>query len=367
VSVDLGAFERTVGLPDDLSAQRAAERQARLTKPAGSLGRLEELAVWLAGVQGDCPPRPLDRVSVVVFAADHGVARAGVSAYPPEVTAQMVRNFLAGGAAVNVLARLAGASVRVLDIGVDVDWEAAGPVPEAVTAYKVCRGSGDLSTGPALTREEAEAAFQAGVAVADEEVDAGADLLVPGDMGIGNTTPAAALTAVLTGTDVASVVGRGTGIDDQTWMRKAAAVRDAARRGRPLVGDLIGLLAECGGADIAATTGFVVQAAVRRTPVLLDGVVSATAALVAQRISTRTTGWYLAAHRSTEPAQHYALERLQLEPVLDLGLRLGEGSGALVVLPLLRAAQATLAEMATFEEAGVSERAGASDGITDVT
>jgi nicotinate-nucleotide--dimethylbenzimidazole phosphoribosyltransferase len=373
-SVDLDKINQDVGLPDESAREAALARQAILTKPAGALGRLEDLSVWLCGVQGGCPPRPLDRVSVVVFAADHGVAQSGVSAYPPEVTAQMVRNFVAGGAAVNVLARLADASVRVLDVGVDVAWETAegGPVPEAVTAYKVRRGSADLSRGPALTREEAEAAFAAGMTVADEEVDAGADLLIPGDMGIGNTTSAATLTAILTSTDIASVVGRGTGIDDQAWMRKAAAVRDSARRGRPLVGDLMGLLAECGGTDIAATTGFIVQAAVRRTPVLLDGVISAAAALVAQRVSIRTTRWYLASHRSTEPAQRFALERLQLEPLLDLKLRLGEGSGALVALPLLRAAQATLADMATFAEAGVSDRATAEaeddpDRVSDVT
>jgi nicotinate-nucleotide--dimethylbenzimidazole phosphoribosyltransferase len=372
--VDLDAINKDVGLPDESAREAALARQALLTKPAGALGRLEDLSVWLCGVQGSCPPKPLDRVSVVVFAADHGVAHSGVSAYPSEVTAQMVRNFVAGGAAVNVLARLAGASVRILDVGVDVDWETApgGPVPDAVTAHKVRRGSDDLSRGPALTREEAEQAFAVGMAVADQEVDSGADLLIPGDMGIGNTTAAATLTAILTATDIASVVGRGTGIDDQAWMRKAAAVRDSARRGRPLIGDLIALLAECGGTDLAATTGFIVQGAVRRTPVLLDGVVSAAAALVAQRVSIRTTRWYLASHRSTEPAQRFALERLQLEPLLDLDLRLGEGSGALVALPLLRAAQATLAEMATFEEAGVTDPGAEEpevdpDRVSDVT
>jgi nicotinate-nucleotide--dimethylbenzimidazole phosphoribosyltransferase len=375
VSPDLDAINDAVELPDESAREAALERQRQLTKPDGALGQLEDLSVWLASIQGVCPPRPLDRVSVVVFAADHGVAHSGVSAYPPEVTAQMVRNFLAGGAAVNVLARLAGATVRVLDIAVDIDWDTAegGPVPEAVTAYKVRRGSDDLGVGPAMSWDEAEQAFAAGIAAADEEIDSGADLLIPGDMGIGNTTPAATIIAILTNTDIASVVGRGTGIDDQAWMRKAVAVRDAARRGRPLIPDLIALLAECGGADLAATSGFIVQAAVRRTPVLLDGVVSAAAALVAQRISMRTTRWYLASHRSTEPAQRFALERLQLEPLLDLGLRLGEGSGALVALPLLRAAQATLAEMATFAEAGVSDRPDASDDedesgrIADVT
>ena len=372
-SVDLDAINDSVVLPDDLARDSARERQQHLTKPAGSLGVLEELSVWLCGVQGSCPPRPLDRVSVVVFAADHGVAQSGVSAYPPEVTAQMVRNFLAGGAAVNVLAQANGATVRVIDVGVDIDWADSdgGPVPDAVTAFKVRRGSDDLAVGPAMSRDEAEQAFVAGMTIADEEIDAGADLLIPGDMGIGNTTAAATLIAILTATDVASVVGRGTGIDDRAWMRKTAAVRDSARRGRPLIGDLIALLAECGGADVAAMTGFIVQAAVRRTPVLLDGVVSAAAALVAQRVSMRTTRWYLASHRSTEPAQKFALDRLQLEPVLDLGLRLGEGTGALVALPVLRAAQATLADMATFAEAGVSrsdeEVAEGAGHIADVT
>jgi nicotinate-nucleotide--dimethylbenzimidazole phosphoribosyltransferase len=267
----------------------------------------------------------------------------------------MVLNFLRGGAAVNALARLHGAAVRVYDLAVDVDWaELGADVPEEVTAFKVRRSSDDVSLGPALSYDEAAQAFEAGRAIADREIDAGIDLLIPGDMGIGNTTPAATITAVLTGNDVASVVGRGTGIDDATWMTKCAAVRDSARRGRAATHDMVALLAACGGADIAAMSGFLVQSAARRTPVLLDGVVSCAAALVAARIAHRSREWWQAGHRSTEPAQAAALDRLRLTPVVDFGLRLGEGTGALVALPVLRAAQATLAEMATFDEADVT-------------
>ena len=207
-----------------------------------------------------------------------------------------------------------------------------------------------------MTLEESEQAVRAGMAIADEEVDAGADLLIAGDMGIGNTTPSATLVTVLTDAEVATVVGRGTGIDDRAWMIKCAAVRDAARRGRTRQADMLDLLAEVAGPDIAAMSGFLFQAAVRRTPVLLDGVVSGAAALVAQRIGYRSRQWWLAGHRSTEPAHARALDRLDLEPIVDFGLRLGEGTGALVALPVLKAAAATLAEMSTFDEAGVSDR-----------
>lgn len=353
VGPDLTGLAALVVRPDEDVRAAARARQARLTKPAGALGRLEDLSVWLAGVQGACPPREIARPRVVVFAGDHGIAAAGVSAYPPEVTAQMVRNFLAGGAAVNVLARVAGAGLRVVDLSVDADLR---DVPEPVVRHKVRRGSGRIDVEDALTLDEARRAFEAGRAIADEEIDAGADLLLTGDMGIGNTTPAAVLVAALTATDTASVVGRGTGIDDRAWMRKAAAVRDALHRARPHLGDPIALLAATGGADFAAMTGFLLQAAVRRTPVVLDGVVSGACALVVQRISFRAVDWLLAGHRSTEPAHAKALDRLSLTPVVDFGLRLGEGTGALVALPVLRAAGATLAEMATFDEAGVSDR-----------
>lgn len=354
--LDLSALAARVGPPDEAAHAAALERQDRLAKPRGALGRLEELSAWLASVEGRCPPQPLRRVRVVVFAGDHGVASAngaGVSAYPGEVTAQMVRTFLAGTAAVSVLAETVGASVRVVDLAVDDDLAGA---PAEVSALKVRRGSGRIDVEDALSREQAEQAFLAGVRLADEEVDSGADLLIPGDMGIGNTTPASVLTLVLSDAEVAELVGRGSGIDDRTWMRKCAAVRDAARRARPFRGDPLALLATAGGADIAAMSGFLVQAAVRRTPVILDGVVSGAAARVAQQVSEPAVRWWVAGHRSPEPAHSVALAKLGLEPLLDYGLRLGEGSGALLAVPMLQAATATLARMATFDEAGVSDR-----------
>ena len=351
IRAELAALALLIDRPDQAVRAAARERQLILTKPAGSLGRLEDLATWVAGVQGHCPPREFGRVRCVVFAGDHGVARHGVSAYPPEVTAQMVRNFLAGGAAVNVLAHLAGAQVRVVDMAVDDDLDG---VPQEVSRWKVRRSSGRIDREDALTFAEAERAFRAGMTIVDEEVDAGADLLVTGDMGIGNTTPASALTAVLTAQDAVSVMGRGTGVDDRGWMRKCAAVRDAIRRGQPQLGDPVGLLAAVGGADFAAMTGFLLQAALRRTPVVLDGVVSGACALVAHRIAFRASDWWVAGHRSTEPAHTHALERLALTPLLEQELRLGEGTGALLAVPLIRAAQATLTQMATFAEAGVS-------------
>ena len=351
--LDLAELTASIERADESSRGQARARQATLVKPPGALGRLEDLSVWLAGVQGRCPPRPMDRVRVVVFAGDHGIAREGTSAYAPEVTAQMVQTFVSGGAAVNVLAGLAGASVRVVDLAVDADLT---DLPGDVSRHKVRRGSGRIDVADALTRDEASAALRAGVAVADEEIDSGADLLVTGDMGIGNTTPAAVLVGLLTRKDASLVVGRGTGIDDATWMRKCAAVRDAMRRGRPVLGDQVELLATVTGADYAAMTGFLLQAAARRTPVLLDGVMSAACALVAQRAAFRAVDWWLAGHLSTEPAHAIALERLGMQPVLDLGLRLGEGTDALLAVPVLRAAGLALADMATFEEAGVSDR-----------
>jgi nicotinate-nucleotide--dimethylbenzimidazole phosphoribosyltransferase len=275
----------------------------------------------------------------------------------------MVANFATGGAAATVLARSRGVRVRVVDVSVDVDWAASGlVVPPEVTAHRIRRGCGSIDREDAMTDAEARAALQLGADVADAMVDEGADLLIPGDMGIGNTTPAAAVVGLLADVEPAEVVGRGTGIDDLTWMRKTAAVRDAMRRGRPVKGDPVRLLATCTGPDLAATTGFLLQAAARRTPVLLDGVVSLASALVAHRIAFRASHWWWASHRSTEPAAGAALDRLRLEPLLDLGMRLGEGSGALMALPLVTAAGDLLREMATFESAGVSSR---DVGVTD--
>jgi len=336
--------------PDADVAAAARARQDRLTKPPGSLGRLEDLSVWVAACQGVCPPRQFQRARVVVFAGDHGVTSAGVSAYPAEVTAQMVANFDAGGAAINVLAETAGASVRVVDIAVDV----AEPLSPSIGAHKVRRGSGNIAVEDALSSEEADAAIAAGRRIADEEVDSGADLLIAGDMGIGNTTAATSLIAALTKSEPVAVVGRGTGVDDAGWARKTAAIRDALYRARGLSADPVGLLRVCGGADFAAMAGFCAQAAVRRTPVLLDGVVVTAAALVADRLAPGAREWWQAGHRSTEPAHTLALKHLELEPIIDMRMRLGEGTGAAVALPVVRAAVAALASMATFDEAGVT-------------
>lgn len=334
--------------PNSVFRSKARERQLTLTKPAGALGRLEDLANWIAACQSACPPKPFERPRVVVFAGDHGIARHGVSAYPTEVTAQMVANFVAGGAAVNVLAANAGATVRVVDIAVDADTD-----PD-LSKYKVRRSSGSIDRENALTVAETEQAIAAGRAIADDEIDSGADLLVAGDMGIGNTTPATVLIAALTDTEPVVAVGRGTGIDDAGWIRKTAAVRDALRRARPVVRQPLDLLRTSAGADIAAMTGFLAQAAQRRTPVLLDGVVVTAAALVAEDLAEGAKAWWLAAHRSTEPAHAIALKQLNLTPLVEFDMRLGEGSGALVALPILKAAVATLADMATFADAGVS-------------
>jgi nicotinate-nucleotide--dimethylbenzimidazole phosphoribosyltransferase len=342
-----------VSPPDVGAAAAARARQDTLTKPRGALGRLEDLSVWIASCQGHCPPRQFERARVVVFAGDHGVARSGVSAYPPEVTRQMVANIDAGGAAINVLADIAGATVRVADLGVDAD-----AASERIGAHKVRRGSGDITMRDALTDGETVAAIAAGRAIADEEVDGGADLLIAGDMGIGNTTAAAVLVAALTTAEPVAVVGFGTGIDDAAWARKTAAVRDALFRARLVLPDPVGLLRCCGGADLAAMAGFCAQAAVRRTPLLLDGMAVTAAALVAERLAPGARQWWQAGHRSTEPGHQLALTALELEPILDLRMRLGEGTGAALALPVLRAAVGALSSMATFSEAGVAGPSG---------
>ncbi|WP_254900766.1 nicotinate-nucleotide--dimethylbenzimidazole phosphoribosyltransferase [Rhodococcus sp. 1168] len=342
---------RPVAPPSPQTRSAASERQKSLTKPAGSLGRLEEIGEWISACQDQCPPHALVRPRVVVFAGDHGVAAHGVSAYPAEVTIQMVANIAAGGAAVNALAAGAGATVRVVDIAVDSDTDIT------ISRYKVRRSSGSIDREDALSESEVRAAIDAGRAIADEEIDSGADLLIAGDMGIGNTTPATTLIAVLTDTEPVAAVGRGTGVDDAGWIRKTAAIRDAMRRARPVVKDSVALLRVAGGADLAAMAGFLAQAAHRRTPVILDGLVVTAAALVAEESARGAREWWIAGHRSSEPAHSIALRHLRIEPLLELDMRLGEGSGALAALPLVHAAIAALKDMSTFADAGVSDRA----------
>jgi nicotinate-nucleotide--dimethylbenzimidazole phosphoribosyltransferase len=336
--------------PDEQARSAAIELHGKLIKPAGSLGRLEELGVWIAACQGQSPPRPFTRPRVVVFAGDHGIAAKGVSAYPPEVTAQLVGSLLTGGAAINVLAASAGASVRVIDMSVDTD----APAMPSIGEFKVRRGSGSIDVEDALTNEEASAAVRAGMRIADAEIDSGADLLIAGDVGVGNSTPASVLVAALTGSEPVAVVGRGSGIDDATWMRKAAAVRDALRRARTVLADPVALLRTAGGADLAAMAGFLAQAAVRRTPVILDGLVAGAAALVAEELAPGARKWWVAGQRGGEPAHSLLLDHLDLEPILDMDIRLGEGTGAVAALPLLFMAARILAEMSTYQQAGVS-------------
>ena len=324
-----------------------------LTKPPGSLGRLEELAQWSAGVQGQAPPHRFDAVHLVVFAGDHGVAARGTSAYPSEVTAQMVANLCAGGAAANVLAEDHSVHSQVLDVCVDSDYTGL-QVPAAVFARRIQRGSGSIDMEDAMSAAAAQSAWDLGAAVADDLIDAGADLLIAGDMGIGNTTPAAALVARLTEEPANVVCGRGTGISDTNWMIKVAVVRDALWRTRDLPSSPIELLAALGGPDIAAMSGFLAQGARRRTPAILDGVISCVAGVLVQRAAPGAEQWWVAGHRSPEPAQRLALDELGLKPILDLDMRLGEGTGALLALPMIQSAIALANGMATFESAGVS-------------
>lgn len=328
-------------------AARARERLAGLATPPGALGRVGELGAWLSAVQGEVPPRPLDDVRLVVLAGDHGVAAHGVSAYPPAVTEAMVRTIVTGRAGVSALARAHGVTVRVLDVAVDADL---GDLPGEVTAHKVRRGSGAIHLTDALTREEAERSLALGARLAREEVGAGAQLLMTGDLGIGNTTPAAALVAAVLGLPADEVTGRGTGIDDAGWTRKRDVVAQALDRVAGRTDDPVELLAALGSADLAATTGFLVEAARLGTPVLLDGLMSVACAVVAEALAPGASAWWVAGHRSTEPAQAHALKSLGLEPLLDVGMRLGEGSGAVAALPLLRSGVAVLRDVALLSE-----------------
>ena len=343
-----------VSAPSDGARDHAQRRLGALATPPGALGRLGELGVWLATCQGQVPPVPLDNVRLVIFAGDHGVAGHGVSAFPPAITGAMVRTFLAGKAGVSALAKAHGVAVRVLDIGVDEDFaDLDEDTRAALTAYKIRRGSGAIHVEDALTVDETRRALDAGAAVAREEIAAGAQLLISGDMGIGNTTPAAAMVAAALGLPAEEVVGRGTGIDDEGLRLKADVVRAALSRAGARLDDPTETLAAVGSADLAASTGYLLAAARDGVPVLLDGLMSVACALTADRIDPGVAAWFAAGHRSTEPAQSLALAKLGLEPLLDLGLRLGEGSGAVAAVPVVRSAGALLRDVALLSELGV--------------
>jgi nicotinate-nucleotide--dimethylbenzimidazole phosphoribosyltransferase len=335
----------------------ALARQQQLTKPPVSLGRLEDLACWFAARLGN-PVPAMPRCEIFVFAADHGVAARGVSAFPQSVTAQMVSNFARGGAAINVLASLEDCRIEVVDVGVASE----DPPPSGVRNERVRAGTRDLAESPAMTPEELAAALGVGERCAREAVSRDAQLLIAGEMGIANSTAAACLICAFTGATPDTVVGRGTGVDDAGLARKREVVQMALARARAGVAEpgpqrpqsAARILAELGGLEIAAMAGFYIEAARRGVPMLLDGYISTAAALAAVAIEPGVRSWMLASHRSAEGGHATALEALGLEPLLDLGLRLGEGTGAALTLPIVRAALTLHRKMATFSEAGVS-------------
>lgn len=341
--MNLDDFSDLIERPDGGVRRDAEERRERLIVPPGALGRLDELGEWLSAAQQAVPVKPIEQPRVVLFAGDHGVAELGVSGRAAGTAHELVRATLDGATPLAVLARRFSVPVRIVDAGLDCDPEL---LPESVVRHRVRRGSGRIDIADAMTAEEAEQAVRLGIAIADEEADSGTDLVVLGDLSVGGTTAASTLIAALCGTDASVVTGRGgAGIDDLAWMRKCAAIRDALRRARPVLGDQLELLATVGGADLAAMTGFLLQCAVRRLPVILDGVVSSACALVAQRAAFRAPDWWLAGQVSGEPAQTKALDRMALNPLLDQGVIVGEGSGALLALPLVQAAAALAAEL----------------------
>ncbi len=340
-----------IGPLDEAAMTAARELHDRLTKPRGSLGVLEDLSVRLAGIAGACPPPMPEPAAVAVFAADHGVHAQGVTPWPQEVTAQMVLNFLAGGAVVNAFARECGADVTVVDVGVKTDLPAAPGLIQS----KVAAGTADMTQGPAMTVPQARQAVETGIRIARDLVAAGNRCLVTGDMGIANTTASAALVAAFTGRTPEEVTGHGTGIDDATHARKIEVVRTALARER--ASDPLATLAQVGGFEHAAIAGFILGGAAARVPVVLDGVIAGSAALAAAALAPAVRDFCVAGHRSAEPGHAAALRHLDLRPLVDLDLRLGEGTGAVLALPLVRSAVRVLHDVATFDSAGVADKA----------
>ena len=337
---------------DQVSMQAARERQNQLTKPAGSLGRLEELSIQLAGIQRRAMPGIKDK-AVIVMAGDHGVTAEGVSAYPQEVTPQMVLNFLGGGAAINVLARHAGARVVVVDMGV------ANDIPSAdanLIRRRVGPGTMNLAQGPAMKREQAEESIQSGIEVALAEISKGADILGTGDMGIGNTTPSAAIACALMNVAAEKIAGRGTGVDDDGLKRKISVIENALAVNKPNPKDGLDVLSKVGGFEIGGLAGVMIGAASKHVPVMVDGFISTAAAMIAVTLAPECRQYLTSAHRSKENGHALMLEWLGIKPLLDFDLRLGEGTGAALGISMAEAACKVLSEMATFGEAGVSER-----------
>ena len=334
---------------DVKSAGQAQQRQNTLTKPSGSLGRLETLSIQLAGICGVSRPT-FPRKAVIVMAGDHGVTEEGISAYPSEVTGEMVINFLNGGAAINVLARQANARVIVVDMGVAADFEKI----TGLIDHKIARGTQNMHKGPAMDRWQAEESIRLGMKVVESEIARGLDILAIGEMGIGNTTPSSAITAVYTGLPVRQITGRGTGLDDSGFFHKVEIIEQSIALNRPDPSDALDVLSKVGGFEIGGLAGLILGAAAHRIPVLLDGFISGAAALLAVGLAPRVKPFLIASHLSVEAGHRAVLESLSLRPLLELDLRLGEGTGAALAFHLVDAAVNTLNDMATFSEAGVS-------------
>jgi len=329
----------------------ARMRQDNLTKPQGSLGQLESVSIQIAGIKGNPRPRITHKV-IFTLAGDHGVTKDGVSAYPSEVTPQMVYNFLRGGAGISVLARHIGARVVVADLGVASVLERHPDLKDR----KVAMGTRNMAVGPAMSREEATRSIEAGLQLVEEELTKGVDILGTGDMGIGNTTASSAITAAITGADVATVTGRGTGLDDKGWKKKVKVIEKALELNRPDPKDAIDVLSKVGGFEIGGIAGVILAGARYRIPVVIDGFISGAAALIAATLSPEVKPYLVASHQSAEQGHRVLLEYLGLKPLLNLDLRLGEGTGAALGIFLVEASLKILDEMATFSEAGVSEK-----------
>lgn len=326
------------------------EKLDNLTKPLGSLGRLEELAKKYGTIKATVKPA-MAKKQIYTFAGDHGIADNGVSLFPKDVTPQMIFNFLRGGGGVNVLARHVNAEIRVVDVGTDFDFKGEAKLIDKKIAY----GTKDFSKGPAMTREEAVAALEAGIDVAEKAWEEGADIVGTGDMGIGNTTPSSAITSFITGCDPERVTGRGTGIDNKVLSHKISLIKKGISINSPDKNDPMDVLAKLGGFEIAAIAGFILGAAARKIPVVIDGFISSTGALIAHELNPTITDYVFASHKSVEIGHSTILARLGITPVLDLDMRLGEGTGACLAISIIEAGIKILNEMATFKEAGVSE------------
>ena len=336
---------------DTTSMAKARERQDMLTKPTGSLGRLEQLSIQIAGIQGKSVPQ-IQQKAVIVMAADHGVVARGTSAYPQEVTAQMVSNFLHGGAGINVIGRQVGARVIIVDMGIAVKLEAA---PRLISR-RIAAGTQDMSKGPAMTVAQAKRALETGIEIVTAEVKKGLDIVATGDMGIGNTTASSAICAIMIGKTVTEVTGRGTGLDDKQLQHKIRIINEAIAFNKPDSSQPLEVLAKVGGFEIGGLSGVILGAAAHRVPVIIDGFISGAAALIAAGLCPQSKDYMIAGHCSVEPGHKLLLQYLSLRPLLNLDMRLGEGTGAALAMSLAETSVRILNEMATFAEAGVTDK-----------